>query len=135
MHKEPRGIRNNNPGNIEQGQKWQGLAKDQSSDSRFAVFTTPEYGIRALAKLLGTYQKKYGLRTLTEVINRYAPTHENKTDLYITNLCKWSGFSADDALDFTDKTTLYKIVPAVIRQENGYNPYTQEQIRDGINLL
>jgi len=38
----PRGIRNHNPGNIEKGDPWQGLAADQSGDPRFAVFAAPE---------------------------------------------------------------------------------------------
>ena len=37
-----RGIRNKNPGNLEQGESWQGLAENQS-DSRFCVFKSMEY--------------------------------------------------------------------------------------------
>lgn len=43
-----RGLRNNNPGNIEAGSNsWDGQA---GSDGRFAKFVTPEHGIRALGK-------------------------------------------------------------------------------------
>ena len=50
--KLPRGIRNNNPGNIRHGANWQGLnPKGRDIDSAFCVFTAPIYGIRALAKV------------------------------------------------------------------------------------
>ena len=54
-----RGIRNNNPGNIDRNAtKWQGMA-DKQDDPRFIVFTSPQYGIRAMARVLLTYQSKY----------------------------------------------------------------------------
>ena len=54
----PRGIRNNNPGNIRRnGDPWQGLAKEQN-DREFFTFKSAVYGIRALARLLITYQDK-----------------------------------------------------------------------------
>ena len=54
---KPRGIRNNNPGNIECGSPWQGLrTQKERTDNRFAQFTDPVFGIRALACVLITYQ-------------------------------------------------------------------------------
>ena len=48
---KPRGIRNNNPGNIRKSNvKWQGLAAEQT-DGAFYQFTRPEYGIRALCRV------------------------------------------------------------------------------------
>jgi len=49
----PRGIRNQNPGNIDYNSRndWQGqIGKEPGG--RFAIFDTPENGIRALGKLL-----------------------------------------------------------------------------------
>ena len=68
----PRGIRNNNPLNIELGDQWQGLAASQT-DGRFAQFQAPEYGFRAAAKVLNTYQNKHGLTTPRQMISRWAP--------------------------------------------------------------
>lgn len=56
MAKIARGERNNNPGNIRHGSKWQGLSAEQT-DKDFCQFISPEYGIRAIYKLLQTYQK------------------------------------------------------------------------------
>ena len=71
MAKIARGERNNNPGNIRHGAKWQGLASTQT-DKDFCQFISPEYGIRAIYKLIQTYQKKYGLNTIKTIIYRYA---------------------------------------------------------------
>ena len=78
-----RGIRNNNPGNIRHGIDWDGLDKDQSKDEEFSQFSTPEYGIRAMFKILKTYNDKYNLNTIEGIINRWAPPIENDTEAYI----------------------------------------------------
>ncbi len=63
MNQRPRGIRNNNPGNIRHGENWQGLnPNSRSIDAAFCVFNTPVAGIRALAKVLINYKKIYGLK-------------------------------------------------------------------------
>ena len=56
--RQPRGIRNNNPGNIRHGANWQGLNPNgRNIDSAFCVFESPVFGIRALAKVLINYKK------------------------------------------------------------------------------
>ena len=78
----PRGIRNNNFGNIRISKdKWMGL-KDIQSDPSFFQFKEPKYGYRALLKILINYRKKYGLKTISEMINKYAPENENNTSAY-----------------------------------------------------
>ena len=79
MASQPRGIRNNNPGNIERNAtRWAGMTAEQT-DPRFVVFTSPEYGFRALARTLLTYQRKYGLLSIEDMIGRWAPPNENDT--------------------------------------------------------
>lgn len=128
-----KGIRLNNPGNIEQGQKWQGLS-DVQSDPRFCSFTDAEYGIRALCKILITYQTKYKLNTIEGLIHRYAPAHENPTATYVSNVAKWSGFGAKVVVDLKKRETLASIAKAIIRQENGVQPYTDDTIYMGVDL-
>lgn len=80
----PRGIRNNNPGNIRHGANWLGLnTNGQDIDSSFCVFTAPVYGIRALAKVLINYKRIHGLNTVRQIVSRYAPPNENQTTAYI----------------------------------------------------
>ena len=68
MNKEPRGIRNNNPGNIKyNGINWAGLSIPPS-DGVFCVFTEARYGLRALGKLLRNYNRYYGIRAINGII-------------------------------------------------------------------
>lgn len=121
----PRGIRNNNPGNIDRGaDKWQGLAPDQSSDPRFCVFTDPTWGIRALARVLISYQDKYGINTVTKIIQRWAPSVENDTQAYIRSVAAQVGVKPDDKINVHTYEHLEPIVQAIIRHENGAGPLT-----------
>lgn len=128
-----RGIRNNNPGNIEiGGQVWQGQVA--GNDARFATFETPEAGIRALAKNLITYQDKHGLNTVDGIINRWAPSKENQTGAYVAAVAKELGVAPGDGLNVRDPATLSKLTTAIIRHENGSQPYDAATIRSGVDL-
>src|SRR5262245_8809411 len=71
-----RGLRNNNPGNIKHGAQWEGMAPTQT-DPTFITFVSPEYGIRAMARILKNYQSKWGLNTLDQVIRRWSATDQD----------------------------------------------------------
>ena len=63
MTKLPRGLRNNNPGNIRNSQRtdWQGEVDESAkNDNSFEEFETIAYGYRALIKLL--FYKSLGSR-------------------------------------------------------------------------
>src|SRR3546814_2962731 len=60
------------------------IGEDRSPEARerehrFCVFKTPEHGFRALVRVLLTYQRKYRLRTVAGMIDRWAPPVENNT--------------------------------------------------------
>jgi hypothetical protein len=130
-----RGERNNNPGNIERtGENWQGMSADQSGDSRFIVFDSPEYGIRALGKLLQNYQRQ-GFNTISTIISRYAPGSENDTVAYINHVSAITGFAPDDPLDLNDPAALNLVIQAIITHENGRNVYAAETINGGITMI
>ena len=135
VNKLPRGIRNNNPGNIRWGANWDGLKKDgKAIDPSFCVFISPVYGIRALAKILKNYQKLYGLNTVRKVISRYAPPNENQTLAYISGVAKQLNVSPDVELDLTETGILMVFIKAIIRMENGIQPYSGDLIMKGIEL-
>ncbi|EBG6403350.1 structural protein [Salmonella enterica] len=120
----PRGIRNNNPGNIRWGDDWQGLvAKSRRTDKAFCQFTTPEYGIRAMIIILRNYQRRHGLNTVTGIINRWAPSSENNTQAYINSVAQATGVAPDKPIDTTDSRFMVKLLQAIIRHENGVQPY------------
>jgi hypothetical protein len=128
---QPRGIRNNNPGNIVKGNSaWQGEV--HSNDSRYASFARPEDGLRAMAKTLQNYQASHGLNTIDDIVSRWAPSTENDTASYATNVAKSMGISRTASLDLGNKETLSKLMSSMITQENGKQPYSDAQIATGI---
>lgn len=128
-----RGIRNNNPGNIRHGDKWQGLSAEQT-DSEFCVFSQPEYGIRALCRILQTYQRKYGLRDVHSIINRFAPPVENDTESYIKSVCLKLDVTPETLIDLEEKGIMLNLLKAIIRHENGEQPYSDEVLLQGIEM-
>ena len=132
----PRGIRNNNPGNIRHGANWHGLNPDgRKIDPAFCVFTDSIYGIRALAKVLVNYKKIHGLNTVRQIISRYAPPNENQTTAYIQSVAKQLGVYPDTVIDIEERGILTVFIKAIIRMENGIQPYSDETIQRGIDLL
>ena len=116
----PRGIRNNNPGNVERGKdRWLGMSADQSADGRFLVFDTPEAGIRALMRILINYQERHGIKTMREAINRWAPPGENNSSAYVQHVSRLTGFDPDEPLDFLDREVNVALTQAIVRHENG----------------
>lgn len=129
-----RGIRNNNPGNLRRtSDPWQGLATPQT-DREFFVFKSATYGIRALARTLIAYQDEHQLRSIRQIICRWAPANENNTAAYISAVAKDSGFDADRPLDMHKFEHLRAITHAIIRHENGQQPYTDAEITKALVL-
>jgi len=136
-----RGIRNNNAGNLRiTGDKWLGL-KETQTDDEFFQFTEPVYGIRAMARVLLNYEQNHGLTTLRQIISRYAPASENDTESYIKSIS--DSMSLDKNNKFFDRNpddyflvsnNLIDLIPAMIKHENGFNPYSNDLILEGISL-
>lgn len=127
----PRGIRNNNPGNIRHSSvTWDGQSEEQP-DEAFVSFDDPVMGIRAMSRILRTYRTKYNLKTIRGIIERWAPPHENDTEAYIQFITDATACGESDILDEVDYVNL---VRGIIKMENGQNPYTSTQINKGVRL-
>lgn len=127
-----RGIRNNNPGNLEYSDSnpWVGQT---GSDGRFAKFETPEHGIRALGRNLISYQKQ-GIDTVNDIINRWAPPEDNNdTASYIKAVCAQLGVEPNQPVNASDPDTLKALCAAIIHHENGEQPYNAQQLSTGVN--
>lgn len=131
----PRGVRNNNPGNIRLGPQWLGLC-DKQEDPSFCQFATVGYGLRAMAKLLKNYVERDGVRTVRDAVNRWAPPSENATQAYITDVCKRTGLSADHVLDISvDSTDIPRMIQALCEHECGAPlPYTATDYKNALIL-
>lgn len=129
--KVSRGIRNNNPGNIERTKvRWKGMAADQP-DPRFITFNAPEWGIRAIARiLLGDWRE--GQNTIASLISEWAPEHENDTKAYIAAVGK--ACQTDPYRPCNVPELLVPIITAIIKHENGSQPYSADLIQLGIDL-
>ena len=114
----PLGVRNNNPLNIEYNKRndWDGQLSN--SGERFARFKNPAYGFRAAAKVLRSYARQ-GFTTLEEMINRFAPNHENDTSLYTKNVSDWTGIGINQRVDVNDDAELASVIHAMSRMEVG----------------
>lgn len=126
----PRGIRNNNPGNIRWGENWKGLDPDgKKKDKSFCVFEEPKWGIRALCKVLITYYRRYGLDTVQEIICRFAPENENDTKAYMNHVAKLLGVKPDEQIKVCNERVMYTLITSIIQHENGVQPYSEEVIK------
>ena len=137
-----RGIRNNNPGNIEFYN--QPGASIENKGGRFAQFSTPEQGINAMSKQLDLYYTGKSrnvtkpINTIQDIITTWAPPKnkkgqvENNTAAYIAAVAKSMGVSPTAKLNLGDVNTKAALMSAMITQENGGNPYTREQYIAGI---
>lgn len=115
----PRGLRNNNPGNIRLGRTvWNGEVRP-SQDKEFCQFSSMSYGYRALMKLLQNYRRKHGCQTIAEMIRRWAPPSENNTSAYIVDVCKDMQVPTTYEPDIEDRETLCALAAAISRHENG----------------
>lgn len=130
-----RGVRNNNPGNIMKStDEWQGLVG--YDDDGYAIFDSPESGIRAKGRVLMTYGRK-GYNTLPKMFERYAPKGHGNNDpaAYAAFVSKATGYGLNDVLDLQNPTVLMNLSRAINRMENGEeaaNKFTDEQYLAGI---
>lgn len=132
----PRGLRNNNVGNIRKtNEKWQGLSASQT-DLDFFQFKSMEYGNRALAKLLINYHKK-GYNTLQKILSRYAPSNENHTANYIVFVSDRVGIHSTKVIKDIN-VILPELMHAIAVYENGVHYehlITMTDIQKGIALV
>ncbi|HGM5304553.1 TPA: lytic transglycosylase [Serratia marcescens] len=131
---EPRGIRNNNPGNLNYvGQN--GATLEDHTTPRFARFNSAFEGFAALGKQIKAYyngtSKAAGyqkLQSVEDIISRFAPASENNTQAYINKLSKMLGVGRGDSLNIQDPQVLATLMNGITQIENGKNPYAPEMV-------
>lgn len=129
----PRGLRNNNPGNIRRNNDvFQGEV-NPSRDREFKQFKSMAYGYRAVFKILMNYQRIYKLTTIRKMIGRWAPENENNTAAYVSLVSSYSGIGPDDPISF-DRGQMIRIVAGMSKVENGREAEMTDVIA-GWNLL
>jgi hypothetical protein len=104
----------NNPGNIERGIGWDGEVegKGYGKNERFAIFKTPEAGLRALKMDLTTKLNRHK-GDLRAMIAQYAPSTENDVNQYLKVVQQYAGVK-----DVYTESDIKNIVKGFIIMEN-----------------
>lgn len=130
----PRGLRNNNPGNIRiTKDKWKGLRPVQE-DKEFFQFSDMKWGYRALIRTFQNYRRRHGCQTIADFIRRWAPSTENNTSGYISRVCKEMQVPTTYVPDVEDKTTMCAFAAAISQVENGV-PAVMSDVESGWEVL
>ena len=114
-----RGLRNCNPGNIRRSKTRYKGEKLPSRDSEFKEFESMAYGYRAMFVLLDSYSRRYGLCTIRQMLNRYAPPVENFTEGYIRFVSEKTGIAPDEIINTRAARDMVPVVAAMSQIENG----------------
>lgn len=120
----PRGIRNNNPGNLNFAKQKDAVLETTKPGikARFAKFSSAEAGITALRDQLLLYNSR-GINTVAGVIGKWAPPSENDTKSYYTGVAHSLGVSPYQPLGQFTPRILAGMMHAIINIENGQDPY------------
>ena len=129
-----RGLRNCNPGNIRQSKTHYKGERHPSRDSEFKEFESMAYGYRAMFVLLDTYSRRYGLCTIRQMLNRYAPPVENFTEGYIRFVSEKTGIAPDEIINTRAARDMVPVVAAMSQIENG-KPAVMADVHRGWELF
>lgn len=154
--------RNRNPLNLRplpNGEQWQGqIGVDRNSvTGAFCIFSTNVKGVRAAVVNMRSYVKFAGVKTLADVIYRWAPppvggitgtagsavggVDQNHTEEYIASVCAETGLPRTfSVLELTvpQPTIIFRgrlasIIRAMNRVEAGKSTITIEEAREGVD--
>jgi len=130
----PRGIRNNNPGNIEwiadAARRWRGMV---NKDGRYGVFDTPANGVRAIGGELRANFRR-GQNTIREIIGEWAPPSENDTSSYMRAVAGALGLDPVTGVDLPlSSQRIPELAAAIIHHENGVQPYKFDDVVAWVN--
>lgn len=97
----------------------------------FAVFDSPEAGIRAIRHNLMVYKTRYGINTVEGIILRWTAHDTASKREYIIFVSKQLKVKPTQALTF-NKKQIVKLIQAIIIFESGHTPFTDKQIRQAL---
>lgn len=128
-----RGYRNCNPGNIRISKTTYKGEVVPSQDVAFKQFTSMAYGYRAMFVLIHYYYRSLGLKTVRQIISRYAPENENNTRAYISYVADAILRGPDSEIDLTNMDEMVLMVAAMSKVENGF-PANIDEVIEGWKL-
>lgn len=126
--------RNYNPLNIRATNiDWVGKT---GSNKGFEVFSNPEYGYRAAAKNLYKYNERDNLKSVRDIVSKWAPPNENNTNNYVDIVAKDLGVDPDaDLGNLRSNPSLTKdLMKSMTKVEGSNNNFNDKHIENGIAL-
>lgn len=135
----PRGLRNNNVGNIRfsKANNWLGkipLALNTDANNSFEQFENVHFGIRAMMILIKNYYTKNGLTSVKQIISKYAPEFENNTKAYVDSVVAMVG---QNDIPVLTEHVIKNLAKAIHYVENGkqfFNHLNNEDFEIGYQL-
>lgn len=129
----PRGIRNNNPGNVTSlhWKSWRGSIGFDNDG--YLIFKRRIDGIRAIVINLKAYRDKYGIITPFGIVKRWTRGQSEVDQIkYVRVICErlasHEGVNYIDPhkrINLNDPETLLVMTRAIIYYENGVDPYPE----------
>lgn len=97
---------------LKNGQVWEG----QIGTDKFghAIFKHPAYSIRACALVLKSYERRHGIRTVKDLVHRFA---EGNREPYIKHLCEVLDVEPEEKISLTRR--LPELLRGIVRFETG----------------
>jgi hypothetical protein len=129
-HSQPRGIRNNNPLNLEAVPGQQGL---KGSDGRFGVYGSMEEGVASNLNQLLLYQDRDHLNTIQGIVGKWAPAGENDPNSYAAFVAQKMGLGVNDKIDLHDPKIAQAVIAAMAQKENGKR-ISEASIAQGVSM-
>lgn len=126
--------RNYNPLNIRATNiDWVGKT---GSNKGFEVFSNPEYGYRAAAKNLYKYNERDNLKSVRDIVSKWAPPNENNTNNYVDIVAKDLGVDPDaDLGNLRSNPSLTKdLMKSMTKVEGSNNNFNDKHIENGVAL-
>lgn len=118
-----RGARNNNPGNIEDGDFAKSLPGYAGSDGRFAIFRSPAEGAAAGKALLRSYGAR-GFDTVNEIVGRWAPAKDgNDVKAYAARVAAQLHIDPNAKLNLKDPALVDHLAAAMFAVETPGGPW------------
>lgn len=97
---------------LSNGGRWEGqIGVDKH---QHVIFSHPAFSVRAGAIILKNYEKKHGIKTIKDMIHRFA---EGNREQYIKFVCDWLNVHPTQKISLTKN--LHRILPAMIKFETG----------------
>lgn len=116
----PRGLRNNNAGNLKplpNGQQWQGqVGMDRDG---YLQFRTPTDGVRAALITLRNKQAMHGLNTIGQIIAQPHVGWDPGNRSYANYVAQRAGIPVNAPIDLSDNATAQKVLNGIFAFENG----------------